>query len=69
MPVIVFLMETSARGRRVLNSRYMDLVDAEGRAWLDQTGPKGSTFKFTVRAAPATGTVTTGEQAKSNEPD
>jgi signal transduction histidine kinase len=41
----------------------------EGRVWLDQTGPKGSTFKFTVRAAPATRTVTTGEQAKSNEPD
>jgi hypothetical protein len=37
--------------------------------WLDQTGPKGSTFKFTVRAAPATRAVTTGEQAKSNEPD
>jgi signal transduction histidine kinase len=43
----------------------------EGRVWLDQTGPKGSTFKFTVRAASAARTVTTvkGEQVKSNEPD
>jgi PAS domain S-box-containing protein len=43
----------------------------EGRVWLDQTGPKGSTFKFTVRAASTARTVTTmkGEQVKSNEPD
>jgi signal transduction histidine kinase len=39
----------------------------EGRVWLDQTGPKGSTFKFTVPAAVAPGSVTP-QQAGSKKP-
>jgi PAS domain S-box-containing protein len=38
-----------------------------GRVWLDQTGPKGSTFKFTVPAAVASRAVTP-EQAESKGP-